>query len=71
MGGVTSPSNISSVRVSDHQAYHRLFGAGDPYVFAKTLNEIWIDPDYVLIPLPRDLYIELKEFLKKHGITMP
>lgn len=47
--GDNDPSNISSVRIKDHIAYHRLFGPGLPQVVADILNEIWIDPNYMLV----------------------
>lgn len=49
MGGSGKASNISNVRIEDHQAYHRLFGPGSPWVVAQILNDIWIDPAYELV----------------------
>jgi hypothetical protein len=49
MGGGDEPANISNVRDEDHRAYHRLFGPGSPWVVARILNDIWVDPEYELV----------------------
>ena len=48
-GGTSEKRNISRVPDKWHRAYHLLFGAGEPYIIAKRLNEIWIDPNYEVI----------------------
>lgn len=49
MGGGNKSQNISWVRKHYHRAYHLLFGTGDPVIVAQVLNEVWIDPSYMLV----------------------
>lgn len=48
-GGSNHPNNISMVKLNQHRAYHTLFANYNPYVIAEILNDVWIDPEYVLI----------------------
>ena len=49
LGGSDEDSNISSVTIVKHQAYHLLFSNGTPYDIASILNNIWIPSNYELI----------------------
>lgn len=51
LGGTNEKRNTVTVRRTKHEAFHKLFGAGDPLEVAKILNETWLDPDYVMIPV--------------------
>jgi len=48
-GGSNSIDNISIVRDDLHRAYHLLFKNMTPDEIAQTLNETWIDKDWILI----------------------
>jgi len=49
LGGNGYPRNISTVNATDHMAWHRLFKNGTPYEIATKINEVWLDPDYILV----------------------
>lgn len=50
-GGSNSSHNISMVPQHKHQAYHLLFANHEPPEIARILNNIYIDPDWELIPI--------------------
>lgn len=47
--GSDKPENISMVQRNHHEAFHLLFGFGDPTLIVKRINEIWIDPKYAVV----------------------
>lgn len=53
LGGDYSDRNISVVPPKYHRAWHLLFGNDSPQEIAKKITEIWIDPDYYVIAVPR------------------
>ena len=53
-GGTDAERNISLVKRDHHRAYHMLFDSGTPEIVAKRLNKLWIDPDFVMIPVPKE-----------------
>lgn len=48
-GGLTTKENVTQVLESHHRAFHLLFLNKDTYEIARILNEIWIDPRYILV----------------------
>ena len=64
-GGGNEKRNISSVRHSDHVAYHKLFGPGLPGVVTSTLNEVWIDPDVVVVAMKKSDYKKYRAIMLK------
>lgn len=52
-GGTNEPRNISIVRENLHRAYHLIFQNRTAEEVADVLNDIWIDPDKVLICVDR------------------
>lgn len=52
-GGTDDKENISRVPDKWHKAFHLLFGHGNPHTVAKRLNELWIDPQYELVVVPK------------------
>lgn len=52
-GGTDEPRNISSVKSNKHRAYHLLFRNFPAPRIAQLLNEVWLDPDWVLIAKKR------------------
>lgn len=52
-GGGNEPENISVVPNNKHEAYHTLFENEEPREVARQLNELWIDPSWVLIAVRR------------------
>ena len=69
-GGTTRKpvNNIIRVPVKHHVAYNMLFHNRTPDGIAKTLTDIWIDPEYVMIAVPRKRLRQLQEFLKQIDI---
>ena len=53
-GGTNNPRNISKVRRKFHEAYHLLFSNDEPMEVAKKLSEVWIDPDFIMVAIPRN-----------------
>lgn len=55
LGGSASERNISIVPIRLHEAYNSLFGGNaTPQQVASILNKVWIDPDYVIVAIPKD-----------------
>lgn len=52
--GDSSPRNISIVNEKDHCAFHCLFHDTHPVAIAKLLTDVWLDPDYILVAVPKD-----------------
>ena len=52
-GGTNHHRNISHVRQGEHRAFHQLFGAMLPDEVASLLTDVWIDPDFYMVALPR------------------
>jgi hypothetical protein len=52
-GGTNHPKNISNVPKSQHRAWHTLFGDRRPEDITNFINEVWIDPDYMLVCVNR------------------
>jgi hypothetical protein len=53
-GGKNSPTNIAIVDRRKHVAFHMLFANQSAEGIAETLNQVWIDPKYMLIVKERD-----------------
>lgn len=54
LGGSDDDSNIVDVPKRLHNFYHAFFSEGTyPPDMAKKLNH-WIDPDYVMVAIPRE-----------------
>jgi hypothetical protein len=53
LGGKSIPGNISFVPKKLHQAFHLVFGASSAEKIAQELNENWIDPEYVMVAVPK------------------
>lgn len=49
LGGTNYYKNISKVGETKHQAFHTLFGRGNPSKIVAILNSTWLDPDYYFI----------------------
>ena len=55
LGGTASDANISIVPIILHEAYNALFGGNaTPQQVASILTKVWIDPDYVMVAVPRE-----------------
>lgn len=53
LGGGASIRNISIVPPRYHRAWHLLFSNDSPQEIARKITEIWIDPDYYIVAVPR------------------
>lgn len=51
LGGTNEPRNISHITREKHEAWHLLVNHQDIYEVARILNELYVDPDYVLVPI--------------------
>lgn len=59
--------NISLVPYNKHTAFHTLFGTDTPEEIAKKLTEDYIDPDRIMIAVPKELWGELMRRVAKRG----
>lgn len=53
-GGDSSPRNISVVNKRQHVFFHGLFSDTRPEAIARELNAKWVDPDYIIIAIPKE-----------------
>jgi len=51
--GSNTPTNISIVDEKRHQSWHNIFGNDEPKDIAQHINEVWLDPDWEFICIPR------------------
>ncbi len=56
--GTAKSGNITMVRDEKHKAWHSLFGITTPPQIAKRMNEVWIDPDWIMVAIPQKDIIE-------------
>jgi len=47
--GTNDPSNLSYVPKHYHRAWHQIFQNFNPYQIAEIINQVWIDPAYILV----------------------
>ena len=52
-GGSNSAHNISIVEQKQHRAWHLLVGNMTAQEVAAMLTDVWIDPEYYLVAVPR------------------
>lgn len=55
LGGQGIHKNISWVPQKLHEAFHLVFGASSAEKIAAELNENWVDPNYVMVAVPKEL----------------
>lgn len=58
-------NNISRVPVYKHNAYNTLFQVRTPQAIAKDLTDTWIDPDWVMLAVPRKKVHKLQQLLRE------
>lgn len=52
LGGTSQEKNISLVTREKHEAWHMNFpGHMDPFDIARVINDTFLDPDFVLVPI--------------------
>jgi hypothetical protein len=49
LGGLSDQRNLSRIPESKHRAWHLLFGHMNPYTIAKTINDVFLDPDFEFV----------------------
>ena len=64
-GGTDDHPNVSRVTEAQHRAYNILFPDSRLNTVTRVLNQQWIDPDYVLVPVKRKLVHEVLRFLNQ------
>lgn len=64
-GGKRNEENLSYVPNKLHEAYHLLFSNNSVNRIADILNEHWIDPDYVMVPVPKEFLESIFNKLQK------
>ena len=64
-GEILGISNIIRVDWKKHQAFHMLFPDTDPIAITHELNNIWIDPEKMLLCVPRSI---ANEIIKHYAI---
>ena len=52
-GGSDEVSNISFVTQKRHESWHYLFGTRHPIDIARYISNVWLDPDWEFICIPR------------------
>ena len=55
IGGKSNKKNCIKVPQNQHEAYHLLFRNYTPDIVAEILNKYWIDQDFTLVVLQKDL----------------
>lgn len=63
-GGKHEGENISFVPEKLHQAFHLIFSNNSVTRIAEILNEDFIDPDYIMVPIPKELLETVYKHLK-------
>jgi hypothetical protein len=53
-GGTDYIENISRVPRKKHVAWHRLFTNMSPQEIAHIISDVWLDPDFYLVAVPRN-----------------
>ena len=53
-GGKSNPENLSKVPEKMHQGWHTLFCNMLAKEIAKLINDVWIDPAYIFVCMPRN-----------------
>lgn len=64
-GGNSKAENISIVDVRKHQAYHQLFDNLPPSEIARVLTDTWIDPNFIMVAVPRSKLSAVQYALKE------
>lgn len=49
IGGANDDRNVSHVSVNKHRAWHTLFKNMTAQEIAKTINDTWLDQDYIFV----------------------
>ena len=65
LGGKHEGENISMVPEKLHNAYHLLFANNAPAKIAQILNDHWTDPDYFMVPVPKEFLETIYKVLSK------
>ncbi len=52
-GGKNNPRNISYIPRIHHEAWHILFQNWEPEQIAKRITEWFLDPDFVMVAIPK------------------
>ena len=47
------PANLSHVSVVKHRAWHTIFANLSAADIAKLITQVWLDPDYYFVCIPR------------------
>ena len=53
-GEVCGIPNVQVVDYKKHQSFHHLFQDTHPVEIARELNTNWVDPNYVMVAVPRE-----------------
>ena len=59
--------NISMVPYNKHRAFHTLFGTITPEKIARMLTRDYIDPDRIMIAVPKELWEKLMRQVAERG----
>lgn len=52
-GGSNAQHNIAWVQESHHRAWHLLFSNFQPHRIAEVINELWLDPRFKFVVVPK------------------
>ena len=53
-GNIEGIPNVKQVDYNRHQSFHHLFQDTHPVSIAQELNANWVDPNYVMIAVPKE-----------------
>lgn len=53
-GEIHGIANVKVVDYKRHQSFHNLFSDTHPVEIARELNRNWLDPNFVMIAVPRE-----------------
>lgn len=64
-GNVCGIPNVVVVDYKKHVAFHKLFESTHPVDIACELNQYWVDPNYVMLALPREEAVKVIKVLSQ------
>lgn len=53
-GVIHGVPNVQMVDYKKHNAFHQLFTSTHPVDIAKELNAWWVDPNYLIVAVPKE-----------------
>lgn len=64
-GNINGVPNVVMVDYKKHCAFHTLFTDSHPISIANELNETWINPEYLMVAIPKETARKIQNLLKQ------